>query len=599
MKAEKSLLFLSVLLLFISCGPREQKPLLDRFKREPSPEYIASIPLDKGFSEFISGYTSGVVSTNAVIEIRFTPAFAAKADTLATGLFTFEPSIKGKTEWKDGTTLVFTPSRLLEPGKTYTGGLNLNKIESVPDRLKIFPLRIQVLKKDFRITIGELNSSAADGSTYELNGQIIASDFMETREVEDLLKARLGRKRMDIAWDHSENLVHKYKITGIGRTDEAQELTLSWDGNSSGIRQKGSNVITIPPSGEFKVIDVISQPGENQKIDIIFSDPLEASQETDGLVQLKPAAETTINLHSNIISLFPASRLQGEIILNVEAGIKNSKGATMASSFVQNIDFTAIPPGIKTEGKGVIVPSSKNLVFPFKAVNLKAVDLRIVRIFDNNLPYFLQENDLTGSNSLARFGRPVYSGRIDLVTNPGMNTGTWNLYTVDLADYIDIEPGVLYKVTLGMRKSYSLYPCGSEEGPGKYEEMLKESEMQERDNWDDPQNYYSNSEDEIYYSFDFDWRDHDNPCKDAYYYPGRGATRNILASNIGLIAKKGEDNILHAGFLPQYPAGFSTWCGGIVQNCHSTKLFILTKRRRYIHPRSCLNLQFLRHHAAI
>ena len=40
-----------------------------------------------------------------------------------------------------------------------------------------------------------------------------------------------------------------------------------------------------------------------------------------------------------------------------------------------------------------------------------------------------------------------------------MNTGTWNLYTIDLADYIDVEPGVLYKVSLGMRKSYSLYPC--------------------------------------------------------------------------------------------------------------------------------------------
>ena len=49
----------------------------------------------------------------------------------------------------------------------------------------------------------------------------------------------------------------------------------------------------------------------------------------------------------------------------------------------------------------------------------------------------------------------------------------------------------------------------------------------------------------LYYSFNFNWRDRDNPCKDAYYYPDRGGSRNILASNIGLIAKKGEDNILH------------------------------------------------------
>ena len=61
---------------------------------------------------------------------------------------------------------------------------------------------------------------------------------------------------------------------------------------------------------------------------------------------------------------------------------------------LKELDFTPIPPGIKTEGNGVILPSSKNLIFPFKAANLKAVDLRIVRIFDNTLPFFLQENDL-------------------------------------------------------------------------------------------------------------------------------------------------------------------------------------------------------------
>ena len=74
------------------------------------------------------------------------------------------------------------------------------------------------------------------------------------------------------------------------------------------------------------------------------------------------------------------------------------------------------------------------------------------------------------SNSIKRFGRPVYSGRVDLVNGPGMNTGTWNLYTIDLADYIDVEPGVLYKVTLGMRRSYSLYPCSDTGEESKYEE---------------------------------------------------------------------------------------------------------------------------------
>ena len=285
--------------------------------------------------------------------------------------------------------------------------------------------------------------------------------------------------------------------------------------------------------------------GENQKIDIIFSDPVEAAQEIEGLIQFTPSTQTTVSINSNIISIFPSNRLQGTVSLNVESSLKSNKGLTLKSSFIRQLNFTAVPPGLLTEGNGVILPSSKNLIFPFKAANLKAVDLRIVRIFDNNLPYFLQENNLNGSNSVKRFGRPVFSGRVDLVNSSGMNAGTWNLYTIDLADYIDVEPGVLYKVSLGMRRSYSLYPCSDKGEESKYEEELQQSEEQSREFWDDPENYYYDNYDDLYYRFNFNWGDRDNPCKDAYYYPDRGVSRNILASNIGLIAKKGEDKILH------------------------------------------------------
>ena len=63
--------------------------------------------------------------------------------------------------------------------------------------------------------------------------------------------------------------------------------------------------------------------------------------------------------------------------------------------------------------------------------------------------------------------------------------------------------------------------------------------------WDDPENYYEDSDDDVYYSFGFDWEDRNDPCKDAYYSPDKRVSRNILASNLGLIAKKGDDNILH------------------------------------------------------
>ena len=544
MKAAKLISVISISLVLASCNSKDNKPL--RLIKDRTTETLpVNIPLDKGFSEYISGYTSGIIPANASIEIRFTPEFAAKANKSATGLFDFEPSVKGRTEWKDEATLVFTPSRLLDAGKTYTGGLNLNKLSEVKERLSVFPLRIQTLKKDFRVTIGALECPNSDANSYIIHGQIIASDFVEPSETESYITAKLGRKKMDLTWDHSVNPIHKFTISGIKRINKSQELLLSWDGSPAGVKQNGSYQVNIPPTGDFSILDVITVAGENQRIDIIFSDPVDPKQETDGLVHFSPSAGTTININSNIISLFPTNRLQGKIDLNVESSIKNNKGTTLSSSYLKHLDFTSIAPGILLEGKGVILPSSKNLIFPFKAANLKAVDLKIIRIFDNNLPYFLQENDINGSNSVKRFGRPVYSGRVDLVNGSGINTGAWNLYTIDISDYIDIEPGILYKVELGMRKSYSLYPCSNTGEAGKYEEALQQNEEKSQEFWNDPENYYEDSDDELYYRFDFDWNDRNNPCTEAYFSPDKRVSRNILASNLGLMAKKGADNILH------------------------------------------------------
>ncbi len=544
MNSFRSFIILLSVLFVVSCGRGDKsapKPGLLK-----APELSKTIlPIDKGFSQYIAGYTSGIIPANSVIEIRFTPEFAAKAGKQTpSGLFEFNPPIKGKTEWADETTLVFRPSKILDPGKIYTGELSIHKLGAVEERLKVFPLRIQTLKKDFSLATGILESSPG-GDKYILNGEIVTSDFIPPAEVESFLEARLDKKKTTVTWDHASDLIHRFTIPELVRTDKNRELILLWDGSASGVRQKGSKSVNIPATGDFSVLDVKTRSGENPGIDIIFSDPVDESQELEGLIYLDPMTPVTTNINTNIITLVLSDDLQREATLNVEPSVKNTKGSGLSSAFSLKLDFASVNPGIKLEGKGVILPSSQNLIFPFKAANLKAVDLRIIKIFENNLPYYLQENDIDLAYSVKRFGRPVYSGRVDLLSGTNTGTGSWNLYTIDLADYIDVEPGVLYKVQLGMRKSWSLYPCADSGEPSRYEELLDQTQELEKTYWEDPDNYFDDSGDAIYYSLNFRWEDRENPCKDAYYSPDKNVSRNILASNLGMIAKKGEDEILH------------------------------------------------------
>src|SRR6185437_10638122 len=47
-----------------------------------------------------------------------------------------------------------------------------------------------------------------------------------------------------------------------------------------------------------------------------------------------------------------------------------------------------------------------------------------------------------------------------------------------------------------------------------------------------------------YYPYGYNWKQRDNPCSKSYYNKDRWATRNIIASNIGLTAKRSGINTL-------------------------------------------------------
>ena len=414
------------------------------------------------------------------------------------------------------------------------------------ERLTSFPIRIQTLKKDFSVTTGTLECPPSETNAYILNGDITASDVISNAEVESYLEARLGKKKLDIKWDNSDNLIHKFIVTGITRSDKPQFLTLSWDGSSAGVKQKGSTLTSIPKAGEFSVLGVKIEPGEGQKMNIVFSDPVDASKNLDGIIYLSNAIATSSSVNSNIVTLVPVNPINGMVTLNVESSVMSTWGAELKSEFTASLDFTGVKPGIMLVGKGEIIPSSKNLIFPFMAANLKAVDLKIIKVYENNLPYFLKENDLGNDNSIKRFGRPVFSGRVDLNSGAVTGPGTWNLHTIDLADYIDVEPGILYKVQIGMRKSYSLITsCPLTDDEKRYEERLNQAQTEANESWSNGDNYYDEGDEEYYYSSGYKWEDRDDPCKEAYFSPDKALSKNILASNLGLIAKMGEDNKLH------------------------------------------------------
>ena len=80
-----------------------------------------------------------------------------------------------------------------------------------------------------------------------------------------------------------------------------------------------------------------------------------------------------------------------------------------------NLYVDSLASSSSDKSTGTILPNSNNLKFNFEAVNLSAVDVRVIKIFEDNVLQFLQYNNLNGTSQLKRVGRRVAKETIQLI----------------------------------------------------------------------------------------------------------------------------------------------------------------------------------------
>jgi alpha-2-macroglobulin len=540
MKRHLVLFSVVVILMFVTCG-RDPGEIRNKVISE------ALTVIDKSFDRYISSYTSGIIPSNGMIKVVFTKEFAALADKSKTSnLFSFSPSLKGVAEWADDLTLVFKPSGLLKPGEQYKGTLNLSKLGSTENECRSFPLSVRTVAKDFSVSVSPVSCELPHGESYTVSGVVSTSDYIEPAEVEHYLTAKLGHKEKDIRWDHSNGNTHAFFVENIARADRDNELNLSWNGAHYGSKEKGRIAVDIPAKGVFKATNVKVNAGETKSIEVVFSDQLDASADIEGLVTMQPSHDLTCEVEGNKLIVVPSDNFSGDVKLNIDASLRNNNGERLGETYTQEINLNPVAPGLMPVGKGVIMPSSGELLFPFKAASLSAVDITIVKIFENNLPYFLQQHTMEEANQysygIKNFGRPIYRGKINLTGNPDLDPNKYNLFTINLANYITVEPGILYRVELSMRPSYSLYPCTTKKEGSKYEEMLDYIDQDKE--YEKSDDYYDYSAESIYYDYAYNYEEEGDPCSESYYSPDKKLVKNILASDLGVMAKCNADNTL-------------------------------------------------------
>lgn len=495
---------------------------------------------DQEWYRYISAYTSGTVSRKSDIRVLFVSNAAAPGQS-ASGLLEFTPAIQGTAEWKSLRELVFTPKEELKPGQEYKAVLRAGKILKLPKAFDLFHFKFAVIHPEMEVQVLGLFSEDAGRPTIQvLNGQLNTSDREEPALVEKIIEADQRGKKLAIEWSHSmDGLNHYFKLKDVERTDSLSEVRVSWDGAPIRVDTRGSRSIDVPALGEFQFLSAEAVLAETRHVLLRFSDTLARGQNLQGLIRIENRP-LTFEIDGNVIRVYSSRELIGDVSVIISPGIRNFANRRMARPETRQLYFESIRPQVRFVGKGVILPKKDKLTVPIEAVNLKSIQVAAFQIYGNDVAQFLQVNDLEGTNQLARVGRFLWRKTISLSEDPAV-TGAWSRYDLDVTSLFQENPGSIFRLILSFNRGDSTYPCPPSSTPVVTEPPLKNKDDAEESNWD-------------YYLYNYEymengWTRRNDPCDDAYYNPIHNSQavvgRNFLASNVGLVAKLGENGALH------------------------------------------------------
>lgn len=480
-------------------------------------------------SKYIYGYTSGTITSSSpiVICLEQSPGQQFQAgESLPENLLKISPATKGRLHLKNDRTLEFTPEERWKNGEEYQFTLNLGELMDVPADYRYFKFKVRIIDLKATFSPGHLSVST-NNDTLQYESILYSSDYMEAATAENLVSAIFNKEKRPIEWQHHDN-THRILIKHLAKGDNGRTLTLRF---GSKVTNNDDLDIAIPGKSDFTVLNMQLNGDDRQSVRIDMSENIAPDQDLNGLVTIKGVSGIRYKIEKNSIYLYYEIQEDKEILeVSVQKGIRSTEGHKTTIEYTQTIHLPSSSPGVKFIGEGVIVPADGKVLIPFSAVALKAVDLQIIKVFSQNMNFFLQQNSYTEAGDLMRTARPVFRKKIELQKEGEIiDLGRWNDFTLNLSDYTELEKGVIYRIEIRFKKSYTTLECADSGEDIDYYQQ----------NWDGNDYYYS----DYYYSSDYQWEERDNPCSDSYYTGNRFISKNIINTSLGIIAKRGIDNI--------------------------------------------------------
>lgn len=490
----------------------------------------------------VEAFTTGKISRYSPVYLIFNqeiPADRLKADRLGK-LVRLKPDVPGRWAFENNRTLVFKPEKGFERNTSYQVNADLSEWFEAEGKDKRFAFGFTTLPLALRGNLESMDINKKNENGYDLTAVLFTPDKESPGTVESLVDFS---EKVDATWQHSpDGKKHEVALTNVPAGMEGERtLRLSVSSNKLGVEKADVVTVNIPDQNDFSVYDVVYVSEPECYVEVAFTKLLDSAQDMRGLAFIAGNTSETVNVDGNKLRLYPDADLRekGAMNIHLNQGIRSKSGLNLKEAVVRQVVANEQKPNVRFIGKGVIIPQSTQLSVPFQAIYLRGVTVSVIKILEQNIGQFLQSNNLDESGELMRVGRLIARKTIFL-DEEGLDLSRWNTFAIDLKRLIEPEPGAIYRLELSFDRSLSVYPCGNDTVVLSKEQILASDEIrfkEESARFDEGGYYYYRQ----YDWSDYNWEKRSDPCSDSYYF-NKVEGKNVLATNLGLVAMLGQDN---------------------------------------------------------
>lgn len=133
-------------------------------------------------NSYISAITSGEISAHGEIGITLAKPVTPEKQ-LRSGLLSFSPSVGGSIEWVNDRTLVFTPSRPLKNGTSYSASLDLAQLFPEAAPTNTYQFSVTTISQDLEVSLGALTPSPQNRDMLQLEGSVFTADLADLNAI--------------------------------------------------------------------------------------------------------------------------------------------------------------------------------------------------------------------------------------------------------------------------------------------------------------------------------------------------------------------------------------------------------------------------------